>query len=42
MTNNSAQKMMSGWGGYPAKKVNIIYPTNLNQILIEIIMNDND
>ena len=36
MTNNSAQKMMSGWGGYPAKKVNIIYPTNLNQILIEI------
>ena len=27
---------ITGWGGYPIKKANIIYPENVEQILVEV------
>ena len=29
------QKNISGWGGYPVQKANMVYPKNIEQILIE-------
>ncbi len=36
MPNNLTKKIISGWGGYPRKKVNITYPYGTNEIFDEI------
>ena len=40
MSKNSNQITISGWGGYPLHKTNIVYPKNINQILTEIKKSD--
>ena len=32
MTKNSKQTLVSGWGGYPTQKTNMVYPRNIEQI----------
>ena len=32
MAKNSNQTLISGWGGYPIRKTNMVYPTNIEQI----------
>ncbi len=32
MDKNSKQTLISGWGGYPIRKTNMVYPTNIEQI----------
>ena len=36
MNKNSSQKKISGWGGYPVQKAKVVYPENVDQILIEV------
>ena len=36
MKENLNQSNISGWGGYPIKKANVIYPENIKQILVEV------
>ena len=36
MSKNSEQKNISGWGGYPVQKARVVYPENIEQILVEI------
>ncbi len=36
MRENLNQKKISGWGGYPIKKANIIFPENIEQVLAEV------
>ena len=33
MKENLNQSNISGWGGYPVKKANVIYPQNIKQII---------
>ena len=40
MTNNSIQKTISGWGGYPSQKAKIVYPENIDQIIVAIKESD--
>ena len=40
MIKNSNQTKISGWGGYPVRKTNIVYPKNIDQILVEIKKSD--
>ena len=35
MSEKFKQKNISGWGGYPVQKANMVYPKNIEQILIE-------
>ena len=32
MTKSSKQTLVSGWGGYPTRKTNMVYPRNIEQI----------
>ena len=32
MLKNSKRTLISGWGGYPIRKTNMVYPTNIEQI----------
>lgn len=40
MKKNSIKKSTSGWGGFPSQMANIMYPTDINQILTEIKRSD--
>ena len=40
MSKNSNHTTISGWGGYPLHKTNIVYPKNIDQILTEIKKSD--
>ena len=40
MTIKHINKMISGWGGYPQQNAKIVYPKDINQILIEIKKGD--
>ncbi len=40
MSKKSNQINISGWGGYPVQKAKVVYPENIDQILIEIKKSD--
>ena len=40
MIKNSKKSEISGWGGYPIRKTKIMYPKDINQIVMEIKKSD--
>lgn len=40
MIKNSKETLISGWGGYPTRRTNMVYPKNIEQIQNEIKKSD--
>ena len=40
MNKKFTKENISGWGGYPVQEANVVYPKNVEQILIEMKNSD--